>query len=137
MKKVILLTILAISTGSAAEDTVSIQLAEKLVECTGNTVIEVNNRIGAQTPFHAIFKVQGETVTMVEGDSMRFSKTYAAHSELMEPDRPGYHSDNENLFFYKTSGRFEILKIAVVSSGLKTETTTGACKSFKPSKVFK
>lgn len=111
-------------------------IPNRSVECEGNTLIKVGDRIGAQTPFRAIFSIEEDVVNMVEGDSTHFSKSYAANEEITKPERPGYHSDNGNLFFYKASGRFEIVKIAVTQSGLKTETTSGQCKAFTPSNVF-
>lgn len=111
-------------------------ISNRSVECTGNTLIEVDNRIGAQTPFRAIFSIEGDVVNMIEGDFMRFSKSYKAHHEITKPDRPGYNSKNGNLFFYKASGRFEIVKMQVTSSGLKIEKTSGDCKPFTPSNVF-
>ncbi|MCP3685875.1 MAG: hypothetical protein GY695_04335 [Aestuariibacter sp.] len=112
------------------------EISDRMVECDGNTLIKVNDRIGAQTPFHAMFKISGNTVTMTEGDFMRFSKDYTANAELSIEGRSGYTSENGNLFFYKESGRFEIAKIGVVSSGLKTEETSGQCKKFTPSDAF-
>lgn len=113
------------------------QFSDRMVECDGNTLIKVDDRVGAQTPFHAIFKISGDTVTMTEGDTMSFSKNYTASAEITKEGRPGYKSENGNLFFYKDSGRFEILKIGMVSSGLKTVTTSGQCKKYTPSDAFK
>jgi len=128
-----LLTIVCLPHAKAADSSTA-----KMVECDGNTLIKVDDRIGAQTQFHAIFSIEGDTVTMVEGDSTRFSNSYKASEELTKPGRPGYGSANGNLFFFKTSGRFEIFKMEVTSSGgLKSETTEGQCKSFTPSDVFK
>ena len=111
-------------------------ITNRNIECEGNTLIKVGDRTGAQTPFRAIFSIEGDVVNMVEGDSTRFSKSYTANEEITKPERPGYHSDNGNLFFYKASGRFEIIKIAVTKFGLKAETTSGQCKPFTPNNVF-
>lgn len=111
---------------------------ERIVQCNGHTVIKVDDRIGAQTPFFAVFKIEGDTVTMTEGDIFRFSKNYQANSELTRSGRPGYKSSNGNLFFFLDSGRFEIIKMDYVSGvGLKTESTAGECKKFEQSDVFK
>jgi len=128
----ILLTAFVLSAAAHAETSIT----NRAVECEGSTVIEVDSRIGAQTPFRAVFSIEGDVVKMIEGDTLRFSKNYMANKELTKADRPGYKSENGNLFFYKTSGRFEIFKIQVVSSGLKTEKTSGQCKPFSPSNVF-
>jgi hypothetical protein len=111
----------------------------KTVECTGNTIIQVGDRIGTQTPFSAIFRIEGDVVTMVEGDAIRFSKSYKASQNFtkQEPDTLGYASEKGNLFFFKTSGRFEIIKVGVVYAGLKIEKTSGQCKLFSPSNIFK
>jgi hypothetical protein len=75
---------------------------------------------------------------MTEGDSFRFATSYRADAELNRPGRPGYKSNNGNLFFFLDSGRFQIFKIDFVSGvGLKTETTDGECKRFERSDVFK
>lgn len=108
------------------------------VQCEGNTIIKVGDRIGAQTPFSAIFKIEDDTVTMTEGDFFRFSTVYRANSELTRPGRPGYGSSNGNLFFFLDSGRFQIFKMDIApGAGLRTETTDGQCKKFEPSNVFK
>lgn len=114
-------------------------IALKTVECTGHTIIQVGDRIGTQTPFSAIFKIEGDDVTMVEGDTIRFSKNYRASQNFTKqsPDSLGYASEKGNLFFFKTSGRFEIIKVGVVYDGLKTEITSGQCKLFTPSNIFK
>ena len=110
---------------------------ERVVQCTGHTVITVDSRIGAQTPFFAAFKIEGDTVTMTEGDSFRFASHYQANTELTRPGRPGYQSNKGNLFFFLDSGRFQIFKMDFVSGvGLKTETTDGECKKFERSDVF-
>lgn len=110
----------------------------RLVQCEGHTVIKVDDRIGAQTPFSAVFKIEDDTVTMTEGDFFRFSKSYRASAELTRPGRPGYGSSNGNLFLFLDSGRFEIFKMDFVPrAGLRTETTGGQCKKFEPSNVFK
>ncbi|MEL0638790.1 hypothetical protein V6259_18830 [Marinomonas sp. TI.3.20] len=132
MKILIYIAALVISTSTYAESSIT----SRKVECEGSTVIEVDGHIGAQTPFRAVFSIEGDVVNMVEGDVSRFSKSYKANEEITKPDRPGYHSENGNLFFYKTSGRFEIFKLKVVSSGLKTEKTSGQCKKFTPSNAF-
>ena len=54
------------------------QNGAKLVECSGNTNITVSGRTGARTPFHGVFKIEGETVTMIEGDVTRFPRSYTA-----------------------------------------------------------
>ena len=73
---------------------------ERIVQCNGQTVIKVDNAIGAQTPFFAVFKIEGDTVTMTEGDRLRFATRYESNAELTRPGRPGYKSDNGNLFFF-------------------------------------
>jgi len=115
-----------------------LQAQERIVQCQGHSIIKVDNRIGAQTPFHAVFKIEGDTVTMTEGDSFRFATNYRSDSELTRPGRPGYKSNNGNLFFSLDSGRFEIFKMDFVSGvGLRSESTTGECKKFERSDVFK
>ena len=111
---------------------------ERIVQCNGHTVIKVDDRIGAQTPFFAVFKIEGDIVTMAQGDSFRFATRYESNAELTRPGRPGYKSSNGNLFFFLDSGRFQIFKMDFVSGvGLKTETTDGECKKFERSDVFK
>ena len=56
---------------------------------TGHTVIKVDSRIGAQTPFFAVFRIEGNTVTMTEGDTFRFVMHYQANAEPTRPGRPG------------------------------------------------
>lgn len=129
MLKILLLLSLAPSVLFAAEKT-------KTVECSGNTVITVGNSIGAQTPFYAVFQIKGDTVEMIEGDDQRFSSEYKLNEELTIPERNGYGSENGNLFFFKKSGRFQILKIKVIDAGIKSETTDGSCKAFKKKDVF-
>lgn len=110
---------------------------ERLVQCQGHTIIKVGDRIGAKTPFHAVFQIEGGGVTMTEGDFSRFSTNYRADSEINRPGRPGYKSNNGNLFFFLDSERFEIFKMDVVSGvGLTSESTTGTCKKFDPNDVF-
>lgn len=132
MKIKVLSVIFIFSVAAHAETAIT----NRAVECEGNTIIDVDGRIGTQTPFRAVFSIEGDVVSMIEGDTFRFSKTYTANKEITKADRPGYHSENGNLFFYKTSGRFEIFKMQVVSSGLKTEKTAGQCKPFTTSNVF-
>ena len=55
---------------------------------------------------------------------------------LQRPNRPRYKSDNGNIFFYKLTGRFEIVEFDVVTSGLKKISTEGSCKPFAKSNVF-
>lgn len=111
---------------------------ERIVQCNGHTVIKYDDRIGAQTPFFAVFKIESDTVTMTEGDTLRFATYYQASSELTRPGRPGYRSNKGNLFFSLDSGRFEIYKFPIVSGVFLTiESTTGECKKFERSDVFK
>ena len=114
------------------------QNGAKLVECSGNTNITVSGRTGARTPFHGVFKIEGETVTMIEGDVTRFPRSYTEHPELTKPDRPGYQAPDRdgNLFFYNESGRFIIVRFGPTKVGKKAETTEGVCKPFVKSKVF-
>jgi hypothetical protein len=130
----LLLSVLIVGSAQAEDG----PIAKKMVECEGTTVITVDSRIGAQAPFHAVFDIDGDTVKMLPGetDTTVFAETYTLHPELQRPDRPGYHSEKGNLFFYKQTGRFEIFKMDVVSSGIKKVTTTGQCKPFTPSSVF-
>lgn len=133
MKSLFFLAALAFTAIAHADDSGS----ARTVACDGHTVIDVDGRIGAQTPFSAIFSIQNDEVTLIEGDSLNFSKKYIAHEELMSKEgRLGYASEKGNLFFFKTSGRFEIFKMSVMKSGLKTVKTTGQCKPFSASSVF-
>jgi hypothetical protein len=120
----------------AAGATESKQAQASLVECSGNTTITVGNRAGAQTPFRGVFKIEEATVTMVEGDTARFSTSYVTHPELAKPARPGYRSDKGNFFFYKDTGFFLISKLGVTGLGVGQEVTAGVCKPFVNSKVF-
>lgn len=109
-----------------------------MVRCKGQTIIKVVDSVGAQTPFDAIFRIEGDSVTMIEGDFFRFAKDYLASTELTRPGRPGYKSDRGNLFFFLDSGRFQIFRLDhIVDVGLKTESTTGDCTKFDSSGVFK
>ena len=129
MLKFLLLALIAPSVLFAAEK-------QKTVECSGNTVITVGNAIGAQTPFDAVFQIKGDSVEMIEGDNQRFSSEYKLNEELTRPERNGYGSENGNLFFFKKSGRFQILKIRIVNAEIKSETTDGNCKAFTKKDVF-
>jgi hypothetical protein len=120
----------------AAAATEPKQTQASLVECSGNTTTTVSNRTGAQAPFRGVFKIEGATVTMVEGDTIRFSRSYLAHPELATPERPGYKSDNGNFFFYKDTGFFLISKLGISALGMNQEVTAGVCKPFVNSKVL-
>jgi hypothetical protein len=110
------------------------QTQASLVECSGNTTVTVRSS-GAQTPFRGVFKIEGATVTMVEGDTVRFSTSYVAHPELAKPERAGYKSDKGNFFFYKDTGFFLISKLGLTGLGVGQEITAGVCKPFVKSKV--
>ena len=110
------------------------QTQASLVECSGSTTITVRGT-GAQAPFRGVFKIEGATVTMVEGDTDRFSTSYVAHPELAKPERPGYKSANGNFFFYKDTGFFLITKLGLTGLGEGQEITAGVCKPFVKSKV--
>jgi hypothetical protein len=110
------------------------QTQASLVECSGNTTVTVRGT-GAQIPFRGVFKIEGATVTMVEGDTDRFSTSYVAHPELAKPERPGYKSDKGNFFFYKDTGFFLITKLGLTGLGVGQEITAGVCKPFVKSKV--
>lgn len=132
MKFLIYIAVLVISSSTYAESSIT----NRKVECEGSTVTEANGHISAPTSFHAVFSIEGDVVNMVEGDASHFSKSYKASEEITKPGRPGYLSDNGNLFFYKTSGRFMIFKFKVLRSGLQTENTSGQCKKLTPGSVF-
>lgn len=108
------------------------------VQCSGNTTIKLNQRIGAQTPFNAVFSIEGDTVRMIEGDTLRFAKEYARSAELESKNasRQAFTSESGNLFFYRESGRFELIRVEVVDGALKMEQTDGACEKFVAKNVF-
>ena len=119
----------------AAGATEPTQTQASLVACSGHTTVTVRNGTGAQTPFRGVFKIEGATVTMIEGDTNRFSTSYVAHPELAKPERPGYKSDKGNFFFYKDTGFFLISKLGLTGLGVGQEITAGVCKPFVKSKV--
>lgn len=125
---------ISFSTTVLAETTIK----DMVVECSGDTTIEVPPIIGAQTPFWGIFSIKGNVVEMVEGDNINFSQRYTYASELSLQDRPGFGSKKGNIFFFVNSGRFKIFKMDLTKRGnIRTETTTGNCVPYVSNAVFK
>ena len=111
---------------------------DRLVRCQGQTVIKVDDIIGPQTKFDAVFRIDGDSVVMTEGDFFRFAQSYKADLDITRPGRPGFRSENGNLFLFIESGRFQIFKMNYVSGvGLKSESTEGDCKRLEKIDAFK
>lgn len=112
--------------------------APREFSCEGTTIIDVNGYIGAQTPFDSVFSLNGDEVTMVEGDDMRFAKSYTRSAELESKDasRQAFTSERGNLFLYRESDRFEIFWVSVVDGRIRIERTEGRCKAFVRQRLF-
>ncbi|XEG74010.1 hypothetical protein QA447_07205 [Pseudomonas sp. abacavir_1] len=110
----------------------------KTVSCEGTTVITAGNIIGAQTPYHSIFEINGDVITMIEKDDVLDAKTYVKDQSISFPDRPGYASPKGNLFLYVNSGSFWIFRSSIepYPIGTKTVETKGKCQPYQKSNVF-
>lgn len=110
----------------------------KTVSCEGTTVITAGGMIGAQMPYHAIFEIDGDVITMIEKDEVIDAKTYVRDPEISLPDRPGYASPKGSIFLYVNSGNFHIFRSSMepYPVGTKTVETKGTCQPYTKSSVF-
>ncbi|MFP5422646.1 MAG: hypothetical protein ACLGID_14415 [Gammaproteobacteria bacterium] len=131
MRNLTTLTLLLAMAGNVAAEV-------KTVSCEGTTVITAGGMIGAQAPYHAIFEINGDTITMIEKDDVIDAKTYVKSAEISLPDRPGYASPKGNLFLYLNSGTFWIFRSSIepYPIGTKTVETKGTCQPYTKSSVF-
>jgi len=108
------------------------------VSCKGNTSVTVGSSVRNNTPYKAIFKIEGSVVSLIQGDALLDAKTYHLDESISLPNRPGYTSDKGNLFFYTDSGDFKILRMRPLrhAPGMEVVESNGSCEKFKKSNVF-
>ncbi|MBM1195538.1 hypothetical protein [Pseudomonas weihenstephanensis] len=111
----------------------------KIVQCDGYTVVKNGEVVGGQVDFSGVFNVSQEVVSMVQGDTLRFAKSYKLNSELTRPERAGYVSNKGNLFLHLNTGKLEIIstRFEDYPVGTVIEHTIATCKPYIENSVFK
>ena len=112
---------------------------EKIVQCDGYTVVKNGDVAGDQVNFSGVFNIGQEAVLMVQGDTLRFAKSYKIDPELTLPERTGYGSNKGNLFLYLNTGKLEIFnsRFEEYPVGTVIEHTIATCKPYIVNNVFK
>ena len=111
----------------------------KIVECDGYTVVKNGEVVGSQVDFSGVFNIGKNNVTMVQGDTLRFAKSYKLDPELTLPERAGYSSSKGNLFLHLNTGKLEIVssRFEDYPVGTVIEHTIATCKPYVANDVFK
>lgn len=111
----------------------------KIVECDGYTVVKNGEVVGSQVDFSGVFNIGKNNVTMVQGDTLRFAKSYKLDPELTLPERAGYGSSKGNLFLHLNTGKLEIVssRFEDYPVGTVIEHTIATCKPYVANDVFK
>ena len=112
---------------------------EKIVQCDGYTVVKNGDVVGGQVDFSGVFNISPEVVLMVQGDTLRFSKSYKIDPGLTLPERTGYGSSKGNLFLHLNTGKLEIFnsRFEDYPVGTVIEHTIATCKPYVANNVFK
>jgi hypothetical protein len=109
------------------------QPKEKLVECTGTTIKNKTSRSPTQEPFHQVYRITDEAVTIYDRPTATLRMT--PFPEGAGSDEAAYRETKEGLTWtltlYKKTGRFRY-----EFAGSRIDVTEGECKKFVPNNVF-